>query len=378
METHSHPIEGYGTFTHSWKVIPGFDRYEVNHLSQIRNKSTGMIMKSNKDYMLDLYAYASDEDKKGICCKVRTYVMSLLAFFPHIQRLETVEHLDGNHDNQYIGNLQFMTRSDNAAKYAKNRPKPKGANKAVIQMTREGKELSKHISINAAADATHIHSGSISRACKTGIMAGGFYWKLQEDPSQQDLPGEIWKNTKAVQSVLGKRRKEYTEDTLQKIQVSNMGRIKSKNGKITIGSKETKTSQYRLFSAVRVHRLVWAAFGDPQPVKGQVICHDDKIPLDAEGCVSNAIAHLSLGTYSDNTKMSYDHGKLSRSSRQRQVILATPHDEYGPRMQFPSQMEASRVLGLDRRLLFKALNEGKIVNGYKWERVNSSDLVSKS
>jgi hypothetical protein len=373
MEEVVHPIEGYGTFTHCWKIIPGFDRYEINEMSQIRKRGTDVIMKPNKDYQVDLYAYTSEEEKKGTCCKVRTYVMSLLAFFPHIPRLETVDHIDGDHDNQYIGNLQFLTNSENSAKYAKNRSKPTGANKAVIQLTEDKEDDVVYHSINEAARATGAESRHISRSCKTGVRAGGFYWKFQEDPTQKDLPGEIWKNTLAVQKVLGKRHREYMEDTLQQIQVSNLGRVKGKARKITWGTKERKDSHYRLFSSVRVHQLVWAAFGDPQPEQGQVICHDDKIPLDSEGCASNAIAHLSLGTYSDNTKMSYEHGKLSRSSRQRQVILATPHEEYGPRMQFPSQMEASRVLGLDRRTLYLALNKGKIINGYKWERVDVID-----
>ena len=34
-----------------------------------------------------------------------------------------------------------------------------------------------YVSMNEATRATGIHSASISRACKTGLTAGGFHWK---------------------------------------------------------------------------------------------------------------------------------------------------------------------------------------------------------
>lgn len=38
------------------------------------------------------------------------------AYIPNPDGLETVDHIDGNKDHNYIGNLQWMTRADNAIK----------------------------------------------------------------------------------------------------------------------------------------------------------------------------------------------------------------------------------------------------------------------
>ena len=38
------------------------------------------------------------------------------AYIPNPDGLETVDHIDGNKDHNYIGNLQWMTRADNGIK----------------------------------------------------------------------------------------------------------------------------------------------------------------------------------------------------------------------------------------------------------------------
>jgi len=43
-------------------------------------------------------------------------------------------------------------------------------------------------------------------------------------------------------------------------------------------------------------------FGDREPNQREYILHDDSQPLDEDGCVSNAIHHLRLGTASENMK----------------------------------------------------------------------------
>jgi hypothetical protein len=57
--------------------------------------------------------------------------------------------------------------------------------------------------------------------------------------------------------------------------------------------------------------LVWLTFSDTPITKGLVVCHNDKIPRDTEGYVSNAFAHLRLGTQSSNVQESWDVGAWS-------------------------------------------------------------------
>ena len=69
--------------------------------------------------------------------------------------------------------------------------------------------------------------------------------------------------------------------------------------------------KYRRACHFKVHQLVWAAWGDRAPNPGEFILHDDTQPLDEEGCYSNAIQHLRLGTQSENMKECWTVGAKS-------------------------------------------------------------------
>lgn len=100
--------------------------------------------------------------------------------------------------------------------------------------------------------------------------------------------------------------------------VSKYGRLKSPSGSITIGNllRGHKVRQYNiryiekgvpLNKKFYVHMLVWLAFGNARPEKGQDIMHDDTAPLIADGSYRNWLCDLSLGSRSENMKSFHQH-----------------------------------------------------------------------
>ena len=244
-----HPV--YGAYVSAWHAIPAFPRYEVNEYCEVRNKSTGKLLRPRQHSCQ--VALASEHHRKP--CNRRIYHLALLAFFPHVPPLATVDHIDENHHNHHITNLQWSSVHDNAIK--SNRLRPRKRNQT--QRT----------------------------------------WEESED-----LEGEQWGTSDRLKKRLRTTRlggKERSEATIDHLRVSNRGRVMNRWGKKTWGARQYPTL-YRRAVGIKIHKMVWDVWGDRSPLPGENILHDDQQPLDPEGCVSNDIRHLRLGTQSENMK----------------------------------------------------------------------------
>lgn len=284
----------YGYWFEGWLDVVGFEeKYEINHLSQVRNKASQKVLKPRSDLRVTLMKCG----KKYMKC---VYHLALLTFFPHIPRNNrTVDHIDENHFNNVINNLQWLDIGSNSQKSNKLKPRNTGQARAkpVEQWSKDNTMfIQSFASTIEAARETKINQGSISN-CARGKdpSAGGYFWRFTELESQQNLPDEKWKTNEILQSMLPS----------PKVMVSNMGRIMTASGIKTKGSKIKDTS-HRDFQGYGVHQLVWTVWGDGRlaPKRGEslVICHNDSIPKDADGCSSNAIENLRLDTQSENAK----------------------------------------------------------------------------
>ncbi len=61
------------------------------------------------------YLYV-DLHKNGKKKNFRIHKLVAEAYVPNPNNLETVDHIDGNKEHNYVGNLQWMTRADNLRK----------------------------------------------------------------------------------------------------------------------------------------------------------------------------------------------------------------------------------------------------------------------
>jgi len=285
----------YGFWTNGWRTVIGFEKYEVNHISQVRNKKTQKLLKPIGDFTVNLY------DQDGNHHSKRIYHLTLQAFFPHIlQNERDVDHIDEDHSNNHINNLQWIRPGLNSRKSLKLRPRNHGPKQSrPIEQWSKDKSLliQEFTSVSEAKRHTHIDQRNIS-SCAHGKQssAGGYFWKFRELESQNNLPGEEWSTNDCLRELLPN----------PKIRVSNMGRILTAKGIKTKGTKIPGTCGHRKFRGYKVHQLVWAVWGDGRPVpkKGDdlMICHNDSVPRDEDGCASNAIQHLRLDTQSENAK----------------------------------------------------------------------------
>lgn len=292
--------EVYGWYKENeWIEVFDFKKYEINHLSQIRNKKTKHILKPSKRQEVRLVCSDGKTYSKLI------YHLALLSFFPQISRNErTVDHLDENHRNNSLDNLVWESREENTRKSHIFKPRRDRTMrfKSVEQWSSDGlTKINTFESITQAAKKCNINGGEISScANKTkSKTAGGYVWKFIEQQNEL-LEGEEWKTTEQLQKML---QKQLKPENACKVKVSNKGRIFTAKGIITKGAKESQNGYYRKYAGWFVHQLVWITWTEnPLPTKTDKfqIHHNDSIEKDEEGCVSNAIEHLSLGTPREN------------------------------------------------------------------------------
>lgn len=119
---YNHPI--YGQYTVSgWypvkcfikNTLVDFDRYELQLTTssefpcKIRNKTNNRVL--NYSYTCDMMMTLT-KDKKPLKLML-THIM-LSTIFPSISRNETVDHIDHNHKNGLIYNLEWVSSSENS------------------------------------------------------------------------------------------------------------------------------------------------------------------------------------------------------------------------------------------------------------------------
>lgn len=317
----------FGEWQERWYDIAfGKGNYQVNHLGEVRNKKkkTGKLLKLDTQYRVNL------SDGQGNMSKKRVYHLALESIFSHIPRNgRTGDHIDENHHNNHISNLQWLTPSQQIIKSNQLKPRNHGPaqSKPVEQWTlgTPSTKVATFSSIMEAGRKTGILPGGISN-CARGkkSSAGGFQWRFQELESQKDLEGEKWGTNDKLVAALEERDDKKKLENTEKVRISNLGRLKDALGRISKGTKHNDTC-YRKYGGWQMHQLVWMVWGDGQPVPREgdklVICHNDAIPRDEDGCASNAIEHLRIDTKRENTKEYY---REKAKKRTFSASLTTP------------------------------------------------------
>ena len=338
--------------------------------------------------------YLSDGNNK--LHKVRVYHVSLMAYFPDIPRSETVDHIDENHLNHNLSNLQWSTRADNSRKSRLLRPRTNHVrkSKAVLMYDSNGTFIREYKSTSEAARDLELNRGRISECCheKRNTCGDGKYtFKFKE--KYEDLPGEVWKPITTTTTTTTKEEQEDidSENELKEMskrkqqrqqrtaQVSNYGRIKTKNGVITKGSIMTRMRQYRTYGGTCVHRIVWDAFGNRSRYelsendgKPLYVLHDDSVPLDEDGCRSNAIEHLRLGTQSENMRESIAIGNRKKYCKRVQQL-----DDNGNMIaEYPSINDAARQTNCSDTIIWNHVNRKRKQTKKRWNLVEHDDGLS--
>lgn len=95
----------------SWKTITYADNYEVSNLGRVRNKSTYHILKGR----LCINGYYQVNLKRNDNNKFQNYYIHRLVaemWIPNLENKPSVNHIDGNKNNNCLDNLEWLTFSE--------------------------------------------------------------------------------------------------------------------------------------------------------------------------------------------------------------------------------------------------------------------------
>ena len=165
-----------------WKEIPNFTKYEASNLGRIKTKETIVIdnrgrkfinhsklIKQTKNKGRDgkhngyMSVRLTDDSGKRGNRMVHRLIAS--AFIPNLKNLPTVNHIDGNKQNNNIENLEWSSYSDNNLHAYKNSLKTD--NKKIVYLdTFNHTVIGFYYSIFEAERLTKINRNTISEMLK--------------------------------------------------------------------------------------------------------------------------------------------------------------------------------------------------------------------
>ena len=99
----------------TWVKINRNNNYSINEAGVVRNDKTGRIKKPfinkvNRYYIMDLYSDNKSE-------KVPIHRLVAEAFIPNPENKPTVDHIDGDRQNNSIDNLRWATYSEQNSRF---------------------------------------------------------------------------------------------------------------------------------------------------------------------------------------------------------------------------------------------------------------------
>lgn len=100
-----------------WKPIDGYDNYEVSTKGNVRNATTGKILKPGKGshgyYIVVLY-------KNSIAKSCTVHKLVAQTFIGNAESKPFVDHIDNDRLNNNVSNLRWVTYSENNQNQSKN------------------------------------------------------------------------------------------------------------------------------------------------------------------------------------------------------------------------------------------------------------------
>lgn len=154
-----------------WRAVEGYPGYEVSNLGRVRkNGKLTPLHRTGKGYLRT--TLQKDGKQK------QDYIHRIVAknFIPNPDNKPTVNHIDGNKNNNQVSNLEWATYLENNLHAIKNHLH-RHYTRAVKQYDLQGNLLATYNSIVEANKATGVNKSNISQACR-GVhkTIGGYRW----------------------------------------------------------------------------------------------------------------------------------------------------------------------------------------------------------
>jgi len=110
----------------------------------------------------------------------KIHILVAMAFIPNLENKLTVNHNDGNKQNNNDWNLEWATHGENIKHaYEHNLNNCESQYKPVLQYSKAGEFICKHESISAAKKFLNITGGHIGEVCDGKMKSAyGYVWKF--------------------------------------------------------------------------------------------------------------------------------------------------------------------------------------------------------
>ena len=157
-----------------WRSVSDYEGlYEVSNYGEVR-KVDGTMMQGN----INSYGYRVVRlTKNGRPKDKKVHRLVALAFIPTITGKNFVNHKDGNKLNNYVGNLEWVTRGENN-KHAATILQVSTEARPVWQLSLDGEPQALYLNATIAANMVQGNQMMVAACCKgTAQTAYGHRWE---------------------------------------------------------------------------------------------------------------------------------------------------------------------------------------------------------
>jgi HNH endonuclease len=289
----------------------------------------------------------------GNTCHKMRHVFVYECFYGIVPDGYEIDHIDRNKLNNELSNLQCLTVKDHKIKTVKDNPEM--GKKTAVKLSKPIIAVNIRTSIetkyNSLTEASNnIPGTTITKICS--VLQGrrkthqGYTFRYQE--IDNEIEGEIW---------------VCPNNPLYKgIEVSNLGRVKSKRGIITEGKdhgdyKRVSVSQDNVKKCVLVHQLICEAFNGKNPKPEEY-----------------SVDHIDRNRCNNNASNLWWASKYEQRLNSKNVNQVQVYDENDVLLStYNTIKEAASSMDMHNKTVKNCCITGRNYKGYSFKFVNNND-----
>ena len=272
-----------------------------------------------------------------------------------------VDHVNGNISDATASNLEWVSHQENVRRSfdtSDRKANAESLGKPVRVRSVDGGEWVQYKSVSDACRSLELPiSGHASRAIKSGSPYSGYIFEKVNMESQSDLEGEEWRSIPDTDWF-----------------VSNKGRVRRPDGKVTLGSLR-KDGFRKVNICGKIHdvkQLVAAAFTDivgPSPSEKHCLTFLD---LDSRG--DSSVSNLCWRTRSEIKTLQHANGCKKGAEKEKKPVFTRKSGSSDPWRRHPSQADCAAAIKMSPGTLSAALKTGKSSKGFDFSLQPEEDI----